>query len=174
MSEAVPHKTTAHSHHCRRGQGGEKSVKAAQAAEKTPAPHEPVPAGQASPIIRRDGSRWLRRGGVGCVRTRWRKKNRINQALSSPWGGDIDVDHSDHSAPSSRCEYIKNILTTISSTVVGRQRQQRRGSKILLTAAAALWETMTTAAANNGRRHRQGELINMVGDGSGRVGAIPH
>ena len=45
--------------------------------------------------------------------------------------------------------------------------------KILSTAAAALWETTTTAAVDDGRRHRQGELLNMVRDGSGRVGATP-
>ncbi len=39
-------------------------------------------------------------------------------------------------------------------------------------AAAALWETTTTAAVDDGRRHRQEVLINMVGDGSGGVGAI--
>ena len=42
---------------------------------------------------------------------------------------------------------------------------------ILSTAGAALWETTTTAAVDDGRRHRQGELINMVGDGSGHVAA---
>jgi hypothetical protein len=31
---------------------------------------------------------------------------------------------------------------------------------------------MTTAAVDDGRRHRQEVLINMVGDGSGGVGAI--
>ncbi len=45
--------------------------------------------------------------------------------------------------------------------------------KILLTAAAALWETTTTAAVDDGRQHRQGELLNMVRDGSERVGATP-
>ncbi len=45
--------------------------------------------------------------------------------------------------------------------------------KILSTAVAALWVTTTTAAVDDGRRHRQGELLNMVRDGSGRVGATP-
>ena len=44
ISEAVAHETTADNHRCRNCRGGEKSVEAARAAEKNPAPHEPAPA----------------------------------------------------------------------------------------------------------------------------------